>query len=396
MVTSRMAIGFQLRVMPPLGMDRALVHFARLSGFDSVWVPDHWQGPFPSAIWDQQFSWAAAVQKSPHELFDFQVLLGALAKSAGRLRLGVGVTDPMRRHPVLIAQAMLTLAHLCKRPPILGIGAGEWMNIEPYGLDFSEPVGRLEEALQIIRRCFSHQGSIDFCGKHYRLEHAIMDLRAPTGKTPEIWVGGQGPRMLRLTGQYADGWYPAGITSPEEYAAKLALMRSAAQEAGRDPQAITPSHIQFIVVAPSEQEAQQMLDTRAARFVALGAPSVEWRKVGAQHPFGEHFRGYIDWMPERYDRKMLEEGMAAVPPELLGYGLLWGTPEQVAGKLRAFGEAGARHVVLFLASAVLSRQAAFYGLWAIRKIARWLRNERYSSAPVPACTKPAFPVTIGW
>jgi phthiodiolone/phenolphthiodiolone dimycocerosates ketoreductase len=376
MATPSIAVGFQLGGMPPLGMNRALVYFARLSRLDSVWVPDHWQGLIPTAIWDQQFSWAASQHESPHALFDYQVLMGYLAKSAGKLRIGVGVTDPIRRHPVLIAQAMLTLAHMTKRPPILGIGAGERENIEPYGLDFSGPVGRLEEALKIIRLCFSHQGPIDFYGKYYRLDHAMMDLHAPKGKTPEIWIGGQGPRMLRLTGQYGDGWYPTAIASPEEYAAKLAIIRTAAQEAVRDPQAITPSHVQFIAVAPTEQEAREMLDTKVARSVALAAPSAEWRKVGAQHPFGEHFRGYIDWVPEQYDRKMLEEGMAAVPPELLGYGLLWGTPEQVAGKLRTFGEAGARHVVLFLASAMLSRQAAIYGLRATRKIVGLLRNGR--------------------
>lgn len=132
-----------------------------------------------------------------------------------------------------------------------GGGGRERENLDPYGLGCSEPVSRLEEALQIIRMCFSHQGPIDFSGRYYRLDHAVMDLCAPKGKTPEIWIWGQGPRMLRLTGQYGDGWYPTGITSPEEYAAKLALMRSAAQEAGRDPQAITPAHIQFIAVAPS-------------------------------------------------------------------------------------------------------------------------------------------------
>ncbi len=374
MHASKMAIGYQLGGMAPLGINRALTYFARLSRFDSIWLPDHWQGVIPSAIWKQEFPWAASQHESPHALFDYQVLMGYLAKSAGKLRIGVGVTDPIRRHPVLIAQAMLTLAHMTKRRPILGIGAGERENIEPYGLDFSEPVSRLEEALQIIRLCFSHQGPIDFCGKYYRLDHAMMDLHAPRGKTPEIWIGGQGPRMLRLTGQYGDGWYPTAIASPEEYAAKLAIIRTAAQEAVRDPQAITPALVQFIAVAPTEQEAREMLDTKAARLVALGAPSAEWRKVGAQHPFGDHFRGYIDWVPEQYDRKTLEEGMAAVPPELLGYGLLWGTPEQVAGKLWAFGEAGARHVVLFLASAMLSRQAAIYGLRATRKIARWLRS----------------------
>jgi hypothetical protein len=57
---------------------------------------------------------------------------------------------------------MLTLSHMAKRPPILGIGSGERQNIEPYGLDFSHPVGRLEEALRIMRLCFYSQGLICF------------------------------------------------------------------------------------------------------------------------------------------------------------------------------------------------------------------------------------------
>ena len=107
------------------------------------------------------------------------MLLGYLASRVGRMRLGVGVTEPIRRHPVLIAQAMMTLSHLTKRAPILGIGAGERMNIDPYGLDSSEPVTRLEEALQIIRLCLSARGPITFSGKHYRLDRATMDLKAP-------------------------------------------------------------------------------------------------------------------------------------------------------------------------------------------------------------------------
>ena len=43
-----------------------------------------------------------------------------------------------------------------------------------------------------------------------------MDLNAPKGKTPEVWIAGHGPRMLRLTGEYGDGWYPTVVGSPEE------------------------------------------------------------------------------------------------------------------------------------------------------------------------------------
>lgn len=374
MVASNMTVGVNLLTTPPLGLNRVLIYAARLSRLDTVWAIDHWQGAIPTAIWDQQFSWYATQYKNPHELFDYQVLLGYLAKSAGRLRMGVGVTEPIRRHPVLIAQAMLTLAHMTRRRPILGIGAGERENIEPYGLDFTAPVSRLEEALQIIRLCFSHQGPIDFRGKYYQLDRAVMDLRAPKGKTPEIWIGGQGPRILRLTGQYGDGWYPTAIASQEEYAARLQIIRNAAQEAGRDPQAITPALVQNFVVAPTEQEARKMLDTRVGRLFALQVASAAWSKLGAQHPFGEHFRGFIDWIPEQYERKMLEEALAAVPPEVLGYGLLWGTPEQVADKLRMYGEVGVRHVVLVPISAIFSRRASIYGLWATRKIAQWLRK----------------------
>jgi len=71
------------------------------------------------------------------------------------------------------------------------------------------------------------------------------------------------------------------------------------------------------------------------------------------------------------------------------YGLRWGTPEQVADRLRAYGEAGLRHVVIELASALSSRWAAFYGLLAMRKIARLLKTGR---RPGAARTPRRFPV----
>jgi phthiodiolone/phenolphthiodiolone dimycocerosates ketoreductase len=371
------SVGIGTGTQPPLGAVRAIVLFARLARLDSVMAIDHFQNIFPTAIWDEELSWVAARNSSPHELFDYQTLLGYLASRAGRLRIGVGVTEPIRRHPVLIAQAMLTLAHMTRRPPILGIGAGERMNLEPYGLDFTEPVGRLEEALKIIRMCLSSRGPMDFRGEHFTLDGALMDLEAPKGKTPEVWIAGHGPRMLRLTGEHADGWYPTMIVSPEEYSDKLESVRTAAREAGRDPKEITPALHRFVVVGPTERETRAMLETRAIRAFGLAAPADLWRKAGREHPFGEHFRGYVDFVPERYDRETLEEAIAAVPPGLVDEGpLLWGTPEQVANKLETFGEAGLRHVILAPISALISKRAALYSIRATRTIARLLDSRR--------------------
>jgi phthiodiolone/phenolphthiodiolone dimycocerosates ketoreductase len=378
--TPKIATGVILPTVAPLGLNRTLVYYCRLAGLDSVLLNDHFQAFVPTAIWDEDFSWRATPGSSFHTFFDYQTLLGYLASSAGRMSVGIGVTEPIRRHPVLIAQAMLTLSHMAKRPPILGIGSGERQNIEPYGLDFSHPVGRLEEALKIIRLCFSSQGPIDFEGSHYHLDGAVMDLKAPKRKTPKIWIAAHGPRMLRLTGQYADGWFPHLVASPEEYAEKLDAIRAAAEEAGRDPQAITPALDQYTMVAPTVQEARALLETKFGRYASglLFASAEEWRKVGAEHSFGEHYGGPSDIVPERYDRKTLEEGIATVPPELIGYGFLWGTPERVAEKLRAFGEVGLRHAVVVSWSTMVSRRAAIYGLRATRRIARLLREDQRS------------------
>ncbi|MGB9306624.1 MAG: LLM class flavin-dependent oxidoreductase, partial [Mycobacterium sp.] len=269
--------------------------------------------------------------------------------------------------------AMMTLSHLSKRAPILGIGAGERMNLDPYGLDSSEPVSRLKEALQIIRLYLSAPEPITFCGKHYRLDGARMDLKPARGRVPQIWVAGHGPRMLELTGRYGDGWYPTTVISPQEYAEKLAAVREAAADAGRNAASITPALHRFTVIGSSEQDARAMLNTKVIRALGLMAPPDLWRQAGAVHPFGEHFNALVDFVPDHYDRKTMEEAIAAVPDGVMTEGpLLWGSPEQIAAKLRAFGEAGLRHVVLAPVSGLVSQRAALYGLWATGRIARSL------------------------
>ena len=373
----RISVGLQVGTQPPLGMVRALAVYARLVRLESLMAIDHFQNVFPTAVWDEELTWLAARRPTPHDHFDYQALLGYLAARSGQVRLGVGVTEPIRRNPVLIAQTMLTLAHMTRRAPILGIGAGERMNVEPYGLDFAHPVDRLAEALQIIRLCFTGRGPLDFAGKYYTLDGALMDLEPPPGRTPEIWVAGHGPRMLELTAIHADGWYPTMVTTVQEYTSMLETIRTRAREVGRDPQSITPALHRFVVLASTEQDARALLRHKVIRAFGLAAPAALWRRVGAAHPFGEGFRGYVDLVPERYDRPTIDAAIAEVPSELMEVGpLLWGTPEAVAGTLRAFGEAGLRHVVLAPVSGLVSRSAALYALRATRTIARALAGTR--------------------
>ena len=373
MSSPRIDVGMYVPAKPPLAGVEQLVSAAQQLQFESVFIWDHVVDFFPQAIWDEEFTWLANLSPSPHEWFDFQALLGYLAAKAPAVRLGVGVAEPIRRHPILLAQTMLTLSHLCQRPPILGIGAGERMNTEPYGLPLSQAVSKLEEALQIIRLAFTSQGPINFQGKHFQLHDAVLDIQAPDGNMPEIWVAAHGPRMLQLTGQYGDGWYPVVVASPDDYAARLEVIHSAATEAGRDPSTITPAFHPFVIVAPTEEEARAMLSTKAIRFSGLLFPAEVWQLFGLDHPLGGHFRGYIDFVPQAYDRKMLDDAIAQVPPAMIE-SLMWGTPEQIVAKLRAFGEAGLRHVVPLIVSAAVSEEAARFSVEAMTEIARALQS----------------------
>ncbi len=346
-----------------------MLRFARMFGFQSAWAIDHFMGLFPASIWETKFSWYAG-RRDPNAHFDFQTFLGALAGSAGSLQLGVGVTEPIRRHPVLIAQFAMTLSHLTKRPPILGIGAGERENTEPYGLDFTQPVGMLEEALQIIRTCFSSEGPFEFRGDHWQMPDAVMDLSPRRGNTPEIWIAAHGPRMLRLTGRYGDGWYPVFPLTPDEYRDSLAIIREHAAKAGRDPLGITAGMSAFVVVGRTEAKAKAMLGHPAIRFLGLLAPASMWRDAGATHPMGPAFRGIVDFVPHRHSAQELWEAIEAVPVDLLAKRVIWGDRDGVIAQLRAFQEAGLQQVTIQPVSGLVSRRAALSALRSLVAIRR--------------------------
>lgn len=372
---SNVSIGLAVGTQPPLRRVTAFARIARALGFDVAWTVDHFLGWFKEELWDKDFTWFAQPGNSPHPFFDYQALLGHLAAKHRGLHLGVAVTEPVRRHPVLIAQSFMTLSHLSPKTPILGLGAGERENTVPYGLDFNRPVSRLEEALQIIRLCFESRGPVSFSGQFYELDRAIMDLRPPAGRTPLIWLAAHGPRMLRLTGTYADGWLPALPFTPQQYADKLATIRTAAQRAGRDSAAFVPGWYTYAVIAKSQKAARAMFDHKAVRFGALLAPDSVWREMGSSHPFGDEFGGMVDFTPQDYTKAQIEDAIARVPVDGFAERTMWGSPDDVYRRLGEYVDAGLRHVVLQPFSALVSRRDAVYSLQAMISILRKLKKQ---------------------
>src|SRR5690606_8125306 len=124
-------------------------------------------------------------------------------------------------------------------------------------------------------------------------------------------------RMLRLTGRFADGWYPSLPYRPEGYAAALATIADAATRAGRAPSEITPALHSFVVIGRTEARARAMLGHPAIRFMGLLAPASRWDAHGRRHPLGTDFRGFVDFLPHRYSAEELWDAIAAVEPDFV-------------------------------------------------------------------------------
>jgi phthiodiolone/phenolphthiodiolone dimycocerosates ketoreductase len=375
-------VGLVWDAVGPVQGGRDMLDLARAAGFDSFLVFDHLINVFPAQAWDTDFTYLASVLPNPDQCLEFATVLGNLAPDAGPVQLKIGVTDPNRRHPAVLAQFALTLAQLTERAPVLGIGAGALENLTPYGVAHDSQVDRVEEALQVIRLLLDHPGPHDFDGKFFTLDQALMGLRAPEGREPRLWVGANQRRMLEITGRYADGWVPSELATPEKYARRLGVVRAAAAEAGRDPASIVAAGGVPIVVADTDAEAHELLSAKPIRFTALHATAAAWREHGVAHPFGEKYRGLKELLPHRLTRAEVEHALAQVPTEIVAAQAIVGSRQTVLNRIGDLIDAGMEHPMLIPVSAAASPEAAQFTVETLP----WLCAELHAGAPekVPA------------
>ena len=151
MRAGRLSVGVETSCKYPLRLELWKMRLCKAFGVDSLFIPDHLSTVTPPAAWSADATPAARAIPSEAAFFEPFMMLGMMSARLRRVRLGTGVTEPFRHHPATLAQAFVTLDHLTHGRAILGIGAGERENIEPYGIPFAARTKRLEEALSIIR-----------------------------------------------------------------------------------------------------------------------------------------------------------------------------------------------------------------------------------------------------
>ncbi|MFX0196813.1 MAG: LLM class flavin-dependent oxidoreductase [Candidatus Hodarchaeota archaeon] len=216
------------------------VQAAEKAGFDSIWIADH-LAMLPVGYCPEVWS-----------------ILGGLTLSTNSVMLGTGVTDPHRRHPALLAQTLATLDQMSQGRMVLGIGPGEAMNLDPYGIPWDKPVARMVEVITILRKLWAEQ-SVTFDGKFFRLKNAALFIDPLIRKKIPIYIAGNRPRTRQITGELGDGWFPM-CESPNLYKKHAEEVAQSAQRAGRSPTDLDYALMTFTAIADNIESALKRVE----------------------------------------------------------------------------------------------------------------------------------------
>ncbi len=204
------------------------------------------------------------------ERFDVKeaaALAGAAAAITEKLFIGTGATNINSRHPLLTASMGTTLHRLSGGRFALGVARGVGIRYDLMGMqkvsnahlrDFADLMKKLWRGERV-----SYEGVL---GKFPYLHMAdwISD------DIPLLFVG-FGPQSLAFAGAHFDGVILHTFLSDAALARAVALIRNAAEKAGRDPHSVKIWSVLAVAHEPDEEKYLRYIVARMATY--LQAPN---------------------------------------------------------------------------------------------------------------------------
>lgn len=169
-------LGIELTPEHPIADLAHLATVAETVGFDTVFASHHYNNRDPF------------------------VALAAMAAATNTVRIGPGVVNPYETHPVSLASRMATIDEYSDGRGVFGIGAGDQSTLANLGFEPDRPLRRVLETVQVARRLWAGE-RVDHDGT-FTAHDASLNYDA---RAIPVYVGAQGPDMLRMGATYADG-----------------------------------------------------------------------------------------------------------------------------------------------------------------------------------------------
>ncbi|MBT4487728.1 MAG: LLM class flavin-dependent oxidoreductase [Rhodospirillaceae bacterium] len=171
------------------------------------------------------FDWVgiADSQSLFRELF---VTLGVVGQATERVMIGPSVTNPLTRHPAVMASAAASVQEITGGRAMLGIGTGDSaiynLNERPGGLK-----GLREYILTL--RALLNGATTEFAGREIHTKWVAAQADNPV----PIYISAEGPKTLELAGEVADGVICGMGVSADVVQLTLDHIARGAERAGR-------------------------------------------------------------------------------------------------------------------------------------------------------------------
>ncbi len=303
------------------------VQFTEDSGYESSFIMDHLN--------------STPIQA---EVPSCTVLLTAMALQTKNVKIGSCVMDVHRRHPSQVALDSLTLQNLSKDRFILGLGAGEAMNLNDFGVSWNKPASRLIEAVEVIKSLWNTSKSkrltADYNGEFFQLKNA--KLQYPIKNFPKLWIGANGPRLIEFTGKVADGWIP-GAHNPKLYKKNLEILG----KGGRLDEIEKALEV-FVIISDDRPDFAKELGRSIGMLTSLNPEILGEYNISIPEEKTLHNIMIHKTMSEitKVRQELIDFASNNVPEDVLDSMTIAGSPEDCIEQINDYIKAGVEHFLV--------------------------------------------------
>jgi F420-dependent oxidoreductase-like protein len=330
-VTKELKLGYMLGywgAQPPAGVPEALGEAERL-GFDSCWTAEAYGSDALTPLaW-----WGAATE---------------------RIKLGTAICQLSARTPTAMAMAALTLDHLSNGRFVLGLGASGPQVAEGwYGDDYSKPLARTREYVNIVRQVLAREKPVEFSGERYKLPFPggtglgkpLKSITHPKRADLPIYLAAEGPKNVSLAAEIADGWLPMFYAPKNDGFYRDALNEGFGRAGARhSADTFEVACLVPVIIADDVESAANFYRPVLALYIGgMGAKEVNFHnnvftRMG--------YEGEAKLIQDLYLDGKKEEAAAAVPTKLVEDVALVGPKEKVRDDLDAWRESAVTTMIV--------------------------------------------------
>ncbi len=282
------------------------VRLAEELGYESAWVAEGHGG--------DQFS-----------------ILTACAVATNKILLGTSITSVFVRSAPTIAMAAACVDHYSDGRCILGLGSSHRVQVGPeHGLEFSKPVQRLRECVDIVRALL-RDSTVSYEGSVFNIERFDLWFEPLRNEIP-IYVAAVRPRMLQICGEISQGTILTYCTL-EHAAVAAENVALGARNADKDP---TEVDVATLLPCAVSDDVNQARDSLRAGVVSYAVGFPRYRRLMVEAGFAQE----IEEVRQAWSEGNREGALKLVPPELIDKIAVVGTPEQCRRQVQEYRQAG--------------------------------------------------------